>query len=118
MKLRKQMYLFISVVFCSLVLSGCGSGSSAPENEIIETAALQLANCARPQYETVDFKITNKYIKEINEEKVFIYETECKIKDAETGEVFGPVDLGISTAPLFYATFGLVKRGEKWYPVQ
>jgi hypothetical protein len=115
---KRPFSLLPLLLFLAVVLFACNSASSAPEQQMVETTALQLANAAPPRYATAEFKITNHYVKEIDKEKVFVYETQFKIKNTETDKVYGPVDMGIGIEPLFYSTFGLVKRGEKWYPMQ
>jgi len=119
MYLKKRLFSLQALFLLQTVmLFACSPTTSAPEQKIVEATALQLANAAPPRLTTADFKITNRYVKEIDGEKVFVFETQFKIKDTETNVVYGPVDMGIGVEPLFYSTFGLVKRGEKWYPMQ
>lgn len=114
---QKSTLLVAILLLQVLALFGCSSSASAPEQEIIENAALQLANALPPRYATTEFKITNHFIKEIDNETVFVYETVFKVKDTETGEV---LDGSYTQTPdgIINSTFGLVKRGEKWYPMR
>jgi hypothetical protein len=105
----------ITIVLQVLVLLGCSSSSSAPDQKTVENAALQLANTAPPRYATTEFRITNQFTQELNNETIFIYETVFKIKDTETGKVLGGEYIQTPDG-VINSTFGLVKRGNKWYP--
>lgn len=119
MYLKKRFFSLPALFLLQTVmLFACSPTTSAPDQKIVEATALQLANAAPPRLTSADFKITNRYVKEIDGEKVFVFETQFKIKDTETNVVYGPADMGIGVEPLFYSAFGLVKRGEKWYPMQ
>ncbi len=110
-------FLWVTIALNTFILSGCGSSQSAPEQNIIEHTALQLANAPTPLYAVTEFRITNQFTKELNNETVFIYETVFKMKDTRTGKVVG----GEATQTpdgIINSTFGLVKRGNKWYPMR
>jgi hypothetical protein len=45
---------------------------------------LQFAKTTHPRYTTEECKIANQSVKEIDTEKVFVFETQYKNKDSET----------------------------------
>jgi hypothetical protein len=110
-------FLGVTITLYTFVLFGCISSQPAPEQKIVENAALQLANAQTQQYVTTEFSITNQFTKELNNETVFIYETVFRIKDIETGEVLGG-EFTQTPDGIINSTFGLVKRGKKWYPMR
>lgn len=110
-------FLGVTIMLYAFILFGCSSSLSAPEQKIVENAALQLANAQSPRYAATEFSITNQFNKELNNETVFIYETVFKIKDTETGEVLGG-EFTQTPDGIINSTFGLVKRGNKWYPIR
>lgn len=112
----------ILITILQFLLVGCNS--SKPDQDTIEKAAVNLFNPIPAEYSTLkqpyvtnDFKITNKFTKNVNNETYFIYETEFKLKEKETGNIVDASQTQTDDG-LVRLTFGLVKRGDKWYPIR
>ena len=94
------------------LITGCGMFSSEPDEQTIQNAFVQCFGKSPSEWTVTDLKITNKYEKEINQEKVFVYEAHFKIKQIATGYTVPEGDQQLSLA------CGLVKRGNSWYTMR
>ena len=107
-RIRGLVVLLIVVT----LIAGCGVFSSAPDEQSIQNAFVQCFGKSPQEWTVVDFKITNKYEKEINQENVHIYEAQFKIKQISSGYTVPDGNQHLSLA------CGLVKRGNSWYTIQ
>lgn len=94
------------------LITGCGMFSSEPDEQTIQNAFVQCFGKSPNEWTVADFKLTNQYKKEINQEKVFVYEAQFKIKQIATGYTVPEGDQQLSLA------CGLVKRGNGWYTMR
>ena len=119
MKISQRKYYFATgiITLQLFLLFNCGSSERKPDEELIKNTALSLSNVAPPRFEALNFEISNEFIKVINDETYYVYETVFKVKDTVNGNV---LDGAVTQTPdgIFYRTFALVKRGKKWYPIQ
>ena len=107
-RIRKLVVLLIVIT----LITGCGLFSSEPDEGTIQNAFVQCFGKSPEEWTVADFKITNKYEKEINRENVFVYEAQFKIKQIATGYT---VPEGKQQLSL---TCGVVKRGNSWYAIR
>ena len=105
----KGLVVLLTVV---TLIAGCGLFTSEPDEGTIENAFVQCFGKSPQEWTVADFKITNKYKKEINQEKVFVYEAQFKIRQIATGYTVPEGDQQLSLA------CGLVKRGNSWYTIR
>ena len=110
MKLRMKVLVILWIAVA--LIAGCGWFSSEPDEETIQNGFVQCFGKSPDEWTVADFKITNKYKKEINQEKVFVYEAQFKIKQIATGYTVPEGDQHLSLA------CGLVKRGNSWYTIR
>lgn len=113
-QVTQKLGLLLLITFQAFFLVACGSSASEPDQEIIQRTALEATAISPERYETIDFKVTDEIIKEINDETIYLYKAEFKIKDKKTGKELWPANMGMGTEGVFSALFGVVKRGEKW----
>jgi len=110
MKIRIRELVVLLMVMT--LTTGCGVFSSEPDEQTIQDAFVQCFGKSTAEWTVADFKITNQYKKEINQEKVFVYEAQLKIKQIATGYTVPEGDQQLSLA------CGLVKRGNSWYTIR
>lgn len=110
MKLRMKVLVILWIAVA--LIAGCGWFSSEPDEETIQNGFVQCFGKSPDEWTVADFKITNKYKKEINQEKVFVYEAQFKIRQIATGYTVPEGDQQLSLA------CGLVKRGNSWYTIR
>ncbi|MFA5286409.1 MAG: hypothetical protein WC347_12505 [Smithellaceae bacterium] len=110
MKLRMKVLVILWIAVA--LIAGCGWFSSEPDEQTIQNGFVQCFGKSPDEWTVADFKITNKYKKEINQEKVFVYEAQFKIRQIATGYTVPEGDQQLSLA------CGLVKRGNSWYTIR
>jgi len=102
----------VLLVLMSLFLTGCGG----PPSDIVEGAVKKdLNKIYGANIGTItDLDITNDYVKEYNDEDVYVYEYEAEVEhEKNLMALMGKDEFGTYTGRI-----GLVKRGDKWYSIQ
>lgn len=106
----------LSMLVVSLILVGCGN--SEPEANFIEDGTKMIflisQNVPNSQLEVgmqnlelSEFKITNKFTKDVGDEKHFFYDIDCKYST--------PILRANNLTLPYKVVVGLVKRGDEWY---
>lgn len=110
--MSRKLKGLVVVLMVAALTAGCGMFSSEPDEGTIQNAFVQCFGKSTEDWTVADFKITNKYEKEINRENVFVYEAQFKIKQIATGDTMPEGNQHLSL------TCGVVKRGNSWYTVR
>lgn len=109
MKIKKfGLIVFVIITFAM----GCSLFSSEPDENTIQNGFVQCFGKSPNEWTVADFKVTNKFKKEIDKETVYIYEAQFKIKQISSGYTVPEGNQHISLA------CGLVKRGNSWYAMR
>ncbi len=102
----------LAVMFFIIIFTfGCSLFSSGPDEKTIQNALFRGYNLSSEEWTMTDFKITNKYTKELNKETVYVYETKFKLKSTTSGKFYQDA----YKDEVMIGTIGLVKRGNSWY---
>lgn len=104
----------VIVLIMALSLFTGGGSNDEPSKMIIKEIAAKAGGPYWPNneaypYSVINFKITNQFTKTINGETIYVYETNFKLKIDESGKNFSD--------QILHSTFGITKRGKKWYKV-
>ena len=110
--MKRKISGLVVLLMVVTLMTGCGVFSSVPDEATIQNAFVQCFGKSPQDWTVADFKITNKYEKEINRENVNIYEAQFKIKQIATGYTVPEGNQHLSL------TCGVVKRGNSWYTIR
>lgn len=108
--MNTRIFRLVTLLFVITLTMGCSMFSSGPDDETIKSSFYQSQELLTKDWEIIDYKITNRYKKEIDKETVYVYETEFRLKNRTTGQFLSEQNNRF--------TFGLIKRGNSWYIVQ
>jgi hypothetical protein len=109
-KMKLRMKVLVILWIAVALIAGCGWFSSEPDEETIQNAFLYRLKRSSEEWTIVDFKITNQYEKEINQEHAYIYEAQFRLKSKLNADIILP-----GGTLIFNLTCGLVHRGNSWY---
>ena len=111
--MKSGMKVLVILWIAVALIAGCGWFSSEPDEETIQNAFLYRLKRSSDEWTIVDFKITNQYEKEIDQEHAYIYEAQFRLKSKLNADIILP-----GGTLKYNVTCGLVYRGNSWYAIQ